>query len=63
MKNGTLNVLEAGLLEPYDTKRWAIKYACDAALTVLSVDSVIMAKPAGGPKPRQQKAADWDDED
>merc|ERR1711976_397557 len=62
-KEGTLNCLEAGLLEPYETKKWAIKYACDAALTVLSVDSVIMAKPAGGPKPRQQKAADWDDED
>merc|ERR1711976_146122 len=62
-KEGTPNCLEAGLLEPYETKKWAIKYACDAALTVLSVDSVIMAKPAGGPKPRQQKAADWDDED
>lgn len=58
-----VNCLERGLLEPFETKRWAIKYACDAALTVLSVDSVIMAKPAGGPKPRQQKAADWDDED
>lgn len=62
-KDGTLNCVEKGLLEPYETKKWAIKYACDAALTVLSVDSVIMAKPAGGPKPRQQKAADWDDED
>jgi len=58
-----INSVERGLVEPYETKRWAIKYACDAALTVLSVDSVIMAKPAGGPKPRQQKAADWDDED
>jgi len=58
-----VNSLEKGILEPYDTKRWGIKYAVDAALTVLSVDSVIMAKPAGGPKPRQQKAADWDDED
>lgn len=58
-----INALENGILEPYDTKRWGIKYAVDAALTVLSVDSVIMAKPAGGPKPRQQKAADWDDED
>merc|ERR1711881_777607 len=58
-----IDCVENGLLEPIDIKRWAIKYAVDAALTVLSVDSVIMAKPAGGPKPRQQKAADWDDED
>lgn len=58
-----LNAEEAQILEPLETKRWAIKYAVDAALCVLSVDSVIMKKPAGGPKPRQQKSADWDDED
>jgi len=58
-----LDSVEHGILEPFETKKWAIKYAVDAALTILSVDSVIMAKPAGGPKPRQQKAADWDDED
>merc|ERR1712019_108458 len=58
-----LNAEEAKILEPLETKKWAIKYAVDAALCVLSVDSVIMKKPAGGPKPRQQKAADWDDED
>ena len=58
-----LDSVNEGILEPLEIKKWAIKYAVDAATTVLSVDSVIMAKPAGGPKPRQQKAADWDDED
>lgn len=58
-----LDAAEHGILEPFEIKKWAIKYAVDAVNTVLSVDSVIMAKPAGGPKPRQQKAADWDDED
>lgn len=58
-----LNCLENQILEPFETKKWAIKYAVDAALTVLSVDSVIMSKPAGGPKPRKQKDADWDDDD
>ncbi|KAF2288227.1 hypothetical protein GH714_005179 [Hevea brasiliensis] len=29
---------------------FALKYAADAACTVLRVDQIIMAKPAGGPK-------------
>ncbi|KAK4392373.1 T-complex protein 1 subunit theta [Sesamum angolense] len=33
------------------TKFFALKYAADAACTVLRVDQIIMAKPAGGPKP------------
>ncbi|KAK4413105.1 T-complex protein 1 subunit theta [Sesamum alatum] len=32
------------------TKFFALKYAADAACTVLRVDQIIMAKPAGGPK-------------
>merc|ERR1712226_1518666 len=58
-----LDAAEAGIIEPLEIKNLAIKYAVDAAVTILSVDSVIMAKPAGGPKPRAQKAADWDDDD
>ncbi|XP_010917708.1 T-complex protein 1 subunit theta [Elaeis guineensis] len=34
----------------YLTKFFALKYAADAACTVLRVDQIIMAKPAGGPK-------------
>ncbi|RVW46953.1 T-complex protein 1 subunit theta [Vitis vinifera] len=34
----------------YITKYFALKYAADAACTVLRVDQIIMAKPAGGPK-------------
>ncbi|XP_078435748.1 TCP-1/cpn60 chaperonin family protein [Wolffia australiana] len=34
----------------YVTKFYALKYAADAACTVLRVDQIIMAKPAGGPK-------------
>ncbi|KAL0339500.1 UNVERIFIED_CONTAM: T-complex protein 1 subunit theta [Sesamum radiatum] len=32
------------------TKFFALKYAADAACTVLRVDQIIMSKPAGGPK-------------
>jgi len=40
-----------GILDLLHTKREAIKMACDAAVTVLRVDQIIMSKPAG------QKAA------
>jgi hypothetical protein len=33
------------------SKQWAIKLATEAARTVLSVDQIIVARQAGGPKP------------
>lgn len=39
-------------MEVYDhleTKKWAIKFAFEAAMTVLRIDQIIVAKPAGGP--------------
>ena len=49
---GLLDAKAEGILDAYVTKRSAIKLAVDAALTVLRVDQIIMAKQAGGPKPR-----------
>lgn len=43
------------------TKFFALKYAADAACTVLRVDQIIMAKPAGGPK-RQDQPAGMDED-
>ncbi|KAI0562488.1 TCP-1/cpn60 chaperonin [Gracilaria domingensis] len=40
------------------TKHWAIKLATDAVCNILRVDQIIMAKRAGGPKPRDMQAAD-----
>ncbi|KAL2335073.1 hypothetical protein Fmac_016286 [Flemingia macrophylla] len=42
------------------TKFFALKYAADAACTVLRVDQIIMAKPAGGPRREQPAGADED---
>nr|KJB45088.1 hypothetical protein B456_007G288800 [Gossypium raimondii] len=47
----TLNIWDL-----YVTKFFALKYAADAACTVLRVDQIIMAKPAGGPGRREQPA-------
>ncbi|XP_050238221.1 T-complex protein 1 subunit theta [Mercurialis annua] len=47
----------------YVTKLFALKYAADAACTVLRVDQIIMSKPAGGPRRDQQPAGAGGDED
>ena len=49
-----------GVYDLYAAKWWALKLATDVAVTVLRIDQIIMAKMAGGPKPR---AGGGDDED
>uniref|UniRef100_A0A2P2KZI0 CCT-theta n=4 Tax=Rhizophora mucronata TaxID=61149 RepID=A0A2P2KZI0_RHIMU len=44
----------------YVTKFFALRYAADAACTVLRVDQIIMAKPAGGPKREAPAGMDED---
>lgn len=36
------------------TKEWALRLASEAVITILRVDQIIIAKPAGGPKMPQQ---------
>ena len=52
---------EKSIYDLYLTKYWGITYATKAAISVLYVDKIIMAKPAGGPKPKENK--NWDDDD
>ena len=56
-----IDVNEKGIFDLFLTKYWAITYATKAAISVLYVDKIIMARPAGGPKPRENK--DWDNDD
>uniref|UniRef100_A0A131XJD6 T-complex protein 1 subunit theta n=1 Tax=Hyalomma excavatum TaxID=257692 RepID=A0A131XJD6_9ACAR len=49
------------LLDLLITKHWSLQYATNAASTVLHVDQIIMAKPAGGPKGKPG-GGDWDDD-
>jgi hypothetical protein len=48
---GTLDAKDEGILDLMVSKSWAIKLATEAARTVLSVDQIIVARQAGGPKP------------
>lgn len=58
---GTLDAEEEGILDLMVTKAWAIKLATEAARTVLSVDQIIVARQAGGPKPPGPNP-NWDED-
>ncbi|RKF74935.1 putative T-complex protein 1 subunit theta [Golovinomyces cichoracearum] len=60
-KTGTLNAKEAGILDLLIAKSWAIKMATEAVRTVLSVDQIIVARQAGGPKPPGPNP-NWDED-
>ena len=60
--SGTLDAEEDGILDLMVSKSWAIKLATEAARTVLSVDQIIVARQAGGPKPPGPNP-NWDDDD
>ena len=50
------DVVEAKIFDCLDTKSWALKLCFDVCITILKVDSIIMAKPSGGPKMADQAA-------
>lgn len=53
---------ESGIWDLLTPKYWALKLATDAACTVLRVDQIIIARQAGGPKPKAG-GGDGGDED
>lgn len=55
----SLDAVKEGIMDIYLAKRNAIQLATQAAITILSVDQIIMAKRAGGPTVPQQRG-DWD---
>lgn len=54
----TLDAVEKGIVDPLHVKFWAIQLATDTAITVLSINRIIVAKQAGGPKNRPDQARD-----
>ncbi|OAL48332.1 T-complex protein 1 [Pyrenochaeta sp. DS3sAY3a] len=61
---GILDAKEEGILDLWVSKSWAIKLATEAARTVLSVDQIIVARQAGGPKmPGKAQQGNWDEDD
>jgi len=57
----TINAVENQVFDLMVAKYWGLKYATDAAATILRVDQIIMAKRAGGPKPRGGGGGPMDD--
>ncbi|KAI6181345.1 CCT-theta [Aphelenchoides besseyi] len=60
--SGTImNAVENNVFDIFAAKKLALKLATNAAATVLLIDQIIMAKPAGGPPVRGPKPQDEDD--
>ena len=57
----SIDAKSSGIVDCLSSKSSAVHLAVDAALTILRVDQIIMAKPAGGPKPRAPGSQDADD--
>ena len=63
-KTGLLeDAAAAGVRDSLAVKVSALRLASEAAITVLRVDNIIMAKQAGGPKPRQAGPQDGGDDE
>jgi T-complex protein 1 subunit theta len=58
---GTLDAVDEGILDLLASKSWAIRLASESARTVLSVDQIIVARQAGGPKPPGPNP-NWDED-
>ncbi|KAG9111451.1 T-complex protein 1 subunit theta, partial [Ceratobasidium sp. 392] len=60
-KDGILDTGKEKIYDSLSAKSWAIRLATEAAVSVLRVDSIIMSKPAGGPKVPKQ-SGNWDED-
>ena len=50
VKNGDIeDAFTMGVYDHLETKRWAIKHAYNSVRTIIKIDQIIVAKPAGGP--------------
>ena len=50
IKTGEIDdALQMGIYDHLETKRWAIKHAYNSIRTIIKIDQIIVAKPAGGP--------------
>jgi T-complex protein 1 subunit theta len=58
---GTLDAVDESILDLLASKSWAIRLASESARTVLSVDQIIVARQAGGPKPPGPNP-NWDED-
>jgi len=61
---GVKDVVKDGIIDLLATKKQAIALAVDAVVTLLKVDKIIQAKPAGGPKlGKRPGGGHWDYDD
>ncbi len=59
-----MNAFEMGVYDHLETKKWAVQFMIDAVMTILKIDQIIVAKPAGGPNlgKKPPMAGEFDDD-
>eukprot|EP00186_Timspurckia_oligopyrenoides_P003534 CAMPEP_0182445862 /NCGR_PEP_ID=MMETSP1172-20130603/3829_1 /TAXON_ID=708627 /ORGANISM="Timspurckia oligopyrenoides, Strain CCMP3278" /LENGTH=545 /DNA_ID=CAMNT_0024641691 /DNA_START=60 /DNA_END=1697 /DNA_ORIENTATION=+ len=63
VESGTvMSATEAGVYDLLSSKLWAVRLATEAVNTILRIDQIVMAKTAGGPKPRDMMPGDVNDD-
>jgi T-complex protein 1 subunit theta len=60
--NGIVDTKAKGIFDVLSIKEFGIKQATQVAITILSIDQIIMSKQAGGPKAPKQNN-NWDEDD
>jgi len=61
--NGELkNAFDLGVYDHLESKKWALRFSLEAVMTILRVDQIIVAKPAGGPNLNKKPPANEADE-
>jgi len=61
IKDGVSDMVKAGVVDLLVTKQFGLKLVTDVVATILRVDQIIVAKPAGGPK--LKKEGHWDNQE
>lgn len=60
-KGAMIDAKEKEIFDLFLTVQWGLKFATNAACTILKVDQIIMAKRAGGPKAPGNRPQNDDD--
>lgn len=61
-EGAVMDAVKVSIYDLLSIKHWGLRLATDAVATILRIDQIIMAKTAGGPKPRDMQSADANDD-
>lgn len=61
-QEASFDAAKNNIFDVYLLKLWGLQLAVNSAVTLLRINQIVMAKPAGGPKPPAENK-NWDADD